>query len=93
MDKTSCLWCCTKNGAFKELIENANAKFILLSYNTTENKLNNRSNAKISTEFIVKTLKKKGKLKIFVKDFNQFTTGKTKISGHQERIYFVEVNK
>ncbi len=77
---------------FGELIENARAKYILLSYNTTEGKLNGRSNAKLSTEFIIKTLKKKGKLKIFEKKFNQFTTGKTIINNHKERIYFVKVN-
>ena len=72
---------------------NAKAKFILLSYNTTENKLNHRSNAKMSTGFIIKTLKKKGKLKIFEKDFNPFTTGKTNVNNHKERIYLVEVRK
>ena len=78
---------------FTNLIENANVKFILFSYNTTENKLNNRSNAKLSTDFIIKTLKSKGELKIYEKDFSQFTTGKTKIENHKERIYFVRVKK
>lgn len=79
--------------AFADLIEKAKVKYILFSYNTTENKLNHRSNAKLSTDFIIKTLKKKGDLKIYEKDFSQFTTGKTKIENHKERIYFVKVKK
>ena len=58
-----------------------------------KNKLNDRSNAKLSTDFIVNTLNKKGKLKIYEKKFNQFTTGKTNIKNHKERIYFVKVKK
>jgi adenine-specific DNA-methyltransferase len=82
--------CCAEE-TFEDLIKNANAKYILLSYNTTENKLNNRSNAKISTKFIIDTLKKKGKVKIYEKEFKQFTAGKTNLKNHKERIYFVEV--
>jgi len=83
----------TAKEAFKNLIDSANAKYILLSYNTTENKLNNRSNAKLPTEFIISVLKSKGTLKIYEKEFNQFTTGKTNLNKHKERIYFVKVNK
>jgi adenine-specific DNA-methyltransferase len=77
--------------SFKELIESANAKYIILSYNTTESKLHGRSNSKLSSEFIIKILKKKGKLTIFEKDFSPFTTGKTKINDHKERLYFVKI--
>ncbi len=45
---------CTKEAteAFEELIENINAKYILLSYNNMADKGNDRSNAKITGEWL-----------------------------------------
>lgn len=74
-----------------ELIENLDTKYILLSYNNTAEKANARSNAKISDKDILEILNKKGKTKIFKKDFIPFNTGKTKIDNHEERVFFCEV--
>ena len=52
----------TATKAFEQLIESANTKYILLSYNNMSDKGNDRSNAKISDEDILRILGKKGRL-------------------------------
>lgn len=85
-------YCTTKaSAAFADLIENINAKYIVMSYNNTANKGNDRSNAKISDEDIMDILTKKGEVKIFNIDFQAFTTGKTKLDNHQERLFVCKV--
>ena len=77
--------------AFAELVQALNAKYILVSYNNIGEKANARSNAKISDIEIISTLEKRGKVKIFEKEFNSFTTGKTKLEDHKERLFLCEV--
>ena len=77
----------------EELIKNIEAKYILFSYNNTQQKANSRSNARISDSEILEILESKGKVTIFEKDFNPFTVGKTNIENHTERIFFCEVKK
>lgn len=79
--------------AFEDLIKNINAKYILVSYNNMAQKGVGRSNAKISNEEIIETLKKKGRVKIFSTDYKVFTTGKTNIEGHKELLYLCECFK
>ncbi len=81
------------NEYFADLIKNIEAKYILFSYNNTFKKANSRSNARISDDEIIKILKLKGELIIFEKNFNPFTTGKTKLESHTERIFFCKVNE
>lgn len=73
--------------AFANLIDNLDTKYILVSYNNMEKKGNGRSNAKISDEEILESLNTRGKVKVFDKDFPCFTTGKTKLDNHKERIF------
>ena len=94
MDRTSlksdyCMIAATK--AFEELIENADAKYILLSYNNMSDKGNDRSNAKISDEDIMKILSKKGKVTVFESDYKSFSTGKSDIQDNKERLFLCEV--
>lgn len=79
--------------AFKDLIENINAKYIIVSYNNMGNKGAGRSQAKISDEDIVAILNKKGKVKKYEVDFAQFNTGKTHIENHKERLFVCKVGK
>lgn len=79
--------------AFKDLIENINSRYILVSYNNMAQKGSGRSNAKISNEEIVSILQEKGKVSVFSTDFNAFSTGKSNINNHKELLYFCEVNK
>jgi len=78
---------------FDDLIQNSKSKYILLSYNNMGNKGNNRSNARISDEQILKSLSKKGEVKIFEQDYKEFNTGKEKRNNNKERIFFVKVVK
>ena len=80
---------CTKNAtqAFQELIENIQAKYILLSYNNMATKGNDRSNAKIADDDILRILRKKGKVRVFSEDYKAFTTGKSDIQENQERLF------
>ena len=79
--------------AFKDLIENINAKYIIVSYNNMGTKGAGRSQAKISDEDIMNTLSSKGKVKVYETDFNQFNTGKTHIDNHKERLFICKVGK
>lgn len=81
----------TAKKAFQELIEKADAKYILLSYNNMSNKGNDRSNAKISDENIMKILSKKGSVTIFESDYKSFSTGKSNIKDNKERLFLCEV--
>ncbi|WP_331270855.1 DNA adenine methylase [Helicobacter cetorum] len=84
---------CTKNAplVFKDLISKARAKYILLSYNNMGDKGNSRSNAKISDEIILSILKQKGKVEIFETPYKYFSTGKSKITNHKERLFLCKV--
>ena len=85
----------TKNKApqaFDNLIQNINAKYILVSYNNMNKKGNSRSNAKISNEEIVGSLEKRGQVFVFETDFTPFTTGKSKIINHKELLYLCVVD-
>ena len=84
---------CTNSAplVFSDLIDNIEAKYILVSYNNMGTKGAGRSQAKVSDEDILKALSKKGEVKIFETDFNQFNAGKTNISNHKERLFLCKV--
>ncbi|MEY8442965.1 Dam family site-specific DNA-(adenine-N6)-methyltransferase [Lactococcus ileimucosae] len=77
---------------FDDLIQNIDARYILVSYNNMAKKGNSRSNAKISNDEIISSLEKRGKVKIFETDFNAFTTGKSNIVNHKELLYLCVVD-
>lgn len=72
---------------FEDLIQSINAKYILLSYNNMSQKGNDRSNAKISDEDIMRILSAKGTVKIFSTEYKAFTTGKSDIEDNEERLF------
>ena len=76
---------------FSELIENINAKYILVSYNNMGNKGASRSNAKITDFEILNALSKKGEVIEFTEDYQPFTTGKVTIDNHKERLFLCKV--
>lgn len=78
--------------AFSELIENINAKYILVSYNDMGNSGNARSQSRISDHEILSTLKRKGSVEIFETGFKQFSTGKSSKNDLKERIFLCKVN-
>lgn len=85
---------CTKKApvVFKDLIDNCDCKYIIVSYNNMAQKGNGRSNAKISDDEIIETLQSKGTVKIFDTDYKYFTTGKATIEEHKERLFLCKVN-
>lgn len=90
MDRTSLKsdYCTQKaTAAFEKLIDSIHAKYIMLSYNNMAEKGNDRSNAKISDEDIMRILQKKGTVKIFTEDHKAFSTGKSDIKDNQERLF------
>lgn len=80
---------CTRKAAaaFEELIDSVHAKYILLSYNNMAEKGNDRSNARISDEDIMRILQKKGTVKVFSEDYKAFSTGRSDIQENQERLF------
>lgn len=80
---------CTKKAtaAFEKLIEGIHAKYILLSYNNMAEKGNDRSNAKISDNDILRILSKKGEVKVFSEEYKAFCAGKSDISDNEERLF------
>ena len=86
---------CTKDAveAFEDLIKSINARYILFSYNNMADKGNDRSNAKISDEDIMRILENKGVVKVFSESYKPFTTGKSDISENEERLFLCTVTK
>ena len=84
---------CSKSAieAFEELVLSLNCKCIILSYNNTAKKANDRSNARMSDEDIVRILSKKGEVKIYSKKYKAFTTGKSKNDDNEERLFVCNV--
>ncbi len=80
---------CTKSAteAFERLVRNITSKYILLSYNNMAEKGDDRSNAKISDEDIMRILQNKGTVKVFSESYKPFTTGKSDISENEERLF------
>lgn len=79
--------------AFADLINKSKFKYILFSYNNMGDKGNSRSNARISDDAIMDILSQKGKVKVFEKEFKEFTTGKSNRGDNKERVFFVKVHE
>ena len=80
---------CTKSAAdaLEDLILNIHAKYILFSYNNMAEKGNDRSNAKISDEDIMRILKRRGQVRYFTEEYKAFSAGKSDIQNHAERLF------
>jgi adenine-specific DNA-methyltransferase len=77
--------------AFDEMVQSLNAKLIVVSYNNTSESLNSRSNAAISDDELIGSLRRRGKVIIRETAFTGFTTGKTKKRNHTERLFICKV--
>lgn len=85
---------CTRGAvsAFEELVDNLDCRYILFSYNNMATKGNDRSNAKISDEDIVRILNKKGQVKVFSEEYKAFSAGKSDIEDNKERLFLCICN-
>ena len=78
--------------AFADLVENLHTQYIVLSYNNMAKKGNGRSNAKMDDNDILRILRAKGDVQVFTHDHRAFTTGKSNIQNHQERLFVCTCN-
>lgn len=86
---------CSKSAPieFDKLIQEINAKYIIVSYNNMGDKGAGRSQAKISDEDIISSLSSRGEVKVFEKEHPQFTTGKSNIENHKERLFVCKIGE
>lgn len=86
---------CTRNAAeaFEDLVNKLNCKYIILSYNNTGNSANDRSNARMSDDDIIRILSKKGKVSIYSKKYKAFSTGKSENNSNEERLFVCTVDR
>ena len=83
----------TASAQLEDLVNNLNARYILLSYNNNGKKLQVRSNAKISDDDILRILSTRGEVKIFTIDYRPFSAGKGENTGNQERLFLCDVQR
>lgn len=76
---------------FKDLIDNLDCKYIVVSYNNTYNSKSSSSKNKMTLEDIETILSARGKIKRFETSHNYFNAGKTDFSDHKELIFIVKV--
>jgi adenine-specific DNA-methyltransferase len=79
--------------AFDEIVQRLSARLIVVSYNNTNESLNSRSNAAISDESLINSLRRRGPVITREMAFNGFTTGKTEKRNHTERLFICKVLK
>ena len=75
----------------QDLINNIDAKLIIVSYNNTYNARSTASNNKIKESDLIKMLQNKGKLEIVEIDHQFFNSGHTQFKNHKEKLYICEV--
>ena len=72
---------------FAELVNDINANYLVVSYNNTYESKSNSSKNKITLEEIKEILSKKGKTKVFEKDYRHFNAGNTNFNNHKEYLF------
>ncbi len=78
--------------AFKDLIENLahTTKILVVTYNNTYS-ANTRSNARINNEEIMQILKEYGRAYVYEFDYKAFSSGKSELKNHKERIFICQI--
>lgn len=79
--------------AFEDLVAHLKCKYIVLSYNNTGESADDRSNARMSDEDILRILSKRGSVKIYSRRYKAFTAGKSENSGNEERLFVCTVRR
>lgn len=77
--------------AFKDLINNLNVKYVVVTYNNTYNSKSSSSKNKITLEEIKSILDEKGETKVFDKPYKFFNAGKTELKNHKEYVFITKV--
>jgi len=76
---------------FTDLIENINAKYIIVSYNNTYEAKSTSSINSITYQDMIRILEKKGNVKVYETDYKFFNSGKTNLNKHKERLFVCKV--
>ncbi|MFA7288644.1 MAG: DNA adenine methylase [Melioribacteraceae bacterium] len=71
----------------RELVNDIQAKFLVVSYNNTYESKSNSSKNKITLFEIEEILKNKGETKIFEKNYRHFNAGNTDFNNHKEFLF------
>lgn len=79
--------------SLKDLVDNLDAKFILISYNNTYKSKSSSSQNKISLEEIEEIARSKGPIKILEMPHKHFNAGNTAFDDHREYLFTIEVKK
>ena len=79
--------------AFRDLVQNLSAKYIVVSYNNTYNSKSGSSKNKISLEQIKKILEERGVTRIYESPHKCFNAGKTDFKDHKELLFVTEVRE
>ena len=74
-----------------ELVRDLSAKYLVVSYNNTYDSKSNSSKNKITLQEIEKILERKGKTKVFEKDYRHFNAGNTNFNNHKEYLFVTKV--
>ena len=82
----------TAKDRLNELVNDINAKYLVVSYNNTYDSKSNSSQNKITLEEIENILSRRGKTKIFEKDYRHFNAGNTDFNNHKEYLFVTYVN-
>lgn len=77
--------------SFEDLLNSVNCKYFILSYSDMGKKGNDRSNARMEDEDIIRVMKNRGKLIIKEMSHQPFSTGKSKILNHKERLFICKI--
>ncbi len=77
---------------FVELVNDINANYLVVSYNNTYESKSNSSQNKITLREIKNILTKRGKTKIFEKDYRHFNAGNTDFNNHKEYLFVTNTN-
>lgn len=77
---------------FHDLIQNINARYIVVTYNNTyENAQSSSSRNKISHDQILSSLNLVGKTKVFNRAYKSFNAGNTDLGDHKEFVFITQV--
>ena len=76
---------------FDELIQNIDAKYIVVTYNNTYASKSSSSKNKITHDQIINSLSKVGSTRQFEQEYQFFNAGKTDLKDHKEFVFITKV--
>jgi len=84
---------CKSNAKDKlaELVRDIEGRYLVVSYNNTYDSKSSSSKNKITLQEIEKILQKKGKTKVFERDYRYFNAGNTNFIHHKEYLFVTKV--